>query len=61
MEKYKEKRKNICMVLIDLKKAHNQVPRDVIRWDFYKRSIPKSYIDTVENKYEGAETSVRTT
>ncbi|KAD6119585.1 hypothetical protein E3N88_10856 [Mikania micrantha] len=59
MEKYREKRKDLHMVFIDLEKAYDSVPRQVI-WDSLEsRGIPQRYIEVIKDTYAAAETSVR--
>ena len=49
------------MVFIDLEKAYDRVPRDLILWDLNKRNVPRGYIEIITNMYEEAVTSMRTT
>ena len=61
MEKYRAKRKNLHMVFIDLGKAYDMVPRDLIWWVLNKRNVLRGYIEIIKDMYERAVTSVRTT
>ncbi|KAD4179745.1 hypothetical protein E3N88_28336 [Mikania micrantha] len=59
MERYREKKRDLHMVFIDLEKAYDSVPRQVI-WDsLERRSIPWRYIELIRDTYAGAKTSVR--
>ena len=49
------------MVCIDLEKAYDQVPRDLIWQALNKRNVLRYYIEIIKDLYEGAVTSVRTT
>jgi hypothetical protein len=61
MEKYRAKRKNLHMVFIDLEKAYDRVPRNLIWWVLKKRNVPRGYIEILKDMYEGAITNVKTT
>ena len=49
------------MVFIDLEKAYYKVPRDLIWCVLNKRNVPRGYIEIINDMYQGAVTSVRTT
>ena len=61
MEKHQANRKHLHMVFIDLEKAYNKIPRDLVWWVFNKRNISRGYIEIIKSIYEGTITSVRTT
>ena len=42
------------MVSIDLKKAYDMVPRDLIWWVLKKTNISIGYIEIIKDMYEGA-------
>ena len=48
------------MVIIDLKKAYNMVPREILRWTLMKKGAPIKYIDIIKDMYDGVVTNVRT-
>ncbi|XP_071688217.1 uncharacterized protein [Rutidosis leptorrhynchoides] len=60
MEKYREKQKNLHMAFLDLKKAYECVPRELIWKILNDRGIPSSYIRAIQDMYDGAKSCVRT-
>ena len=48
------------MVLIDLEKAYNKIPKDFIWYVLDKRSAPRDYIEIAKDMYKSV-TNVRTT
>ncbi|XP_056695252.1 uncharacterized protein [Spinacia oleracea] len=61
MENYREKKKDLHMVFIDLEKDYDKVPREILWWPLSRKGIPRKYIDIIKDIYEGFSTSVRTT
>ena len=47
------------MVFIDLEKAYDKVPRDLIWWALKKKGANKRYIKMIQDMYSGAITTVR--
>lgn len=48
------------MVFIDIEKAYERVPGNLIWWILDKWSVPRGYIDITKAMHDGAVTSVRT-
>ena len=60
-EKYQERKKDIHMVFVDLEKAYDRVPCDVMWWALRKNNIPEAYITIIQDMYKLAtKTRVKT-
>ena len=60
MEKYREQRKDLYIVFIDLEKAYDSIPRGII-WDSIKaRGISQMYIEAIWDIYDRLSTNVQT-
>jgi hypothetical protein len=60
MGRYREEKKDLHMVFIDLEKAYDKVPRDVMWWALEKQKVPTKYITLIKDMYKDAMTCVRT-
>lgn len=52
MEKYRRQKKKMHIVFVDLEKAYDKVPREVIWEVLKKRSVDSRYIQVVKDMYE---------
>jgi len=60
MEFYRDRRRDLHMVFINLEKAYDRVPREVLWRCLEKRSVLLTYMRVVEDMYDGVRTRVRT-
>jgi hypothetical protein len=61
MERYKEQKKDLHMVFIDLEKAYGKIPRNLMWWALDKHKVPTKYVTLIKDMYDKVVTSVRTT
>ena len=60
MERFREQKKDLHMVFIDLEKAYDKIPRNIMWWSLDKRKVPSKYVTLIKDMYTNAVTSVRT-
>jgi len=48
------------MVFIDLEKAYDTVPRELLWWTLMKKRVPIKYIDIIKDMFKGVVANVRT-
>ena len=60
MERYREQKKDLHMVFIDLEKAYDKVPRNVMWWALEMNKVPTKYITLIKDMYKNVMTFVRT-
>jgi hypothetical protein len=60
MERCREQKKDLHMIFIDLKKANDKVPRNVIWWALHKHIVSLKYITLIKDMYDNIVISVQT-
>ena len=58
LERYREK-KDLHMVFIDLERAYDRIPRNVMWWALDKHKVPTKYVGLIKDMYNNVMTSVR--
>ena len=59
-EKYRDKKKRLYHIFVDLEKAFDRVPRQAIRWALRRQRVPERLIEQVMALYQGTKSRVRT-
>jgi len=60
MERYREQKKDLHMVFIDLEKAYDKIPRNVMWWALDRHKVPTKYVALIKDMYNNVMTRVRT-
>jgi hypothetical protein len=60
MERYREQKKDMYMVFIDLEKAYDKVPMNVMWWALQKYKVSTKDIDHIKDMYNNIVKSVQT-
>ena len=58
MEQFREQKKDLHIVFIDLEMAYNKIPRNIMWWALDKHKVPTKYVTLIKDMYNNAMTSV---
>jgi len=58
MELYRDRKSDLYMVFVNLEKAYDKVPREVLRRCLERRDVPVTYIRIMNDMYIGVRTRV---
>ncbi|GJR45109.1 retrovirus-related pol polyprotein LINE-1 [Tanacetum coccineum] len=61
MEKYRKRQRDLHMAFLDLEKAYDSVPRELLWRTLRDKGTPRRYLRVIKDMYEGVKTRVRTT
>jgi hypothetical protein len=60
MERFREQKKDLHMVFIDLEKTYDKVPRNFMWWALEKHKVLTKYITLIKDMYKDVVTFVHT-
>jgi len=60
MELYRDRKKDLHMLFIDLEKAYGRMSHEMFRRCLEKKELLLAYIEVIKDMYGGAKTSVKT-
>jgi hypothetical protein len=60
MERYREQKKDLHMVFIDLEKTYDKVLRNIMWWALQEHKVSTKYITLIKDMYDNVVTSVQT-
>ncbi|GKA87033.1 retrovirus-related pol polyprotein LINE-1 [Tanacetum coccineum] len=56
MKKYRERQRDLHLAFLDLEKAYDSVPRELIWKTLIEKETPRRYIKVIRDMYDGAKT-----
>jgi Reverse transcriptase (RNA-dependent DNA polymerase) len=59
MEIHREQKKDLHMIFIDLERAYDKVPINIMWWALEKKRIPTKYVTLIKDMYTNIVTCVR--
>jgi Reverse transcriptase (RNA-dependent DNA polymerase) len=59
MERHQEQKKDLHMIFIDLEKAYDKFPRNIMWWALKRKLVPTKYVTLIKDMYTNAVICVR--
>jgi hypothetical protein len=60
MKRGREQKKDLYIIFIDLEKAYDKMPRNIMWWVLQKHKVSSKYITLIKDMYDNIVTSLRT-
>ena len=60
IERFRERKRNLHVVFIDLEKVYDKMPREILWWTLMKKGVLIKYIDIIKDMYDGIVKNIRT-
>jgi hypothetical protein len=51
MKRHQEQNKNLHMIFIDLEKAYDKIPRNIMWWALKRKLVPTKYVTLIKDMY----------
>jgi Reverse transcriptase (RNA-dependent DNA polymerase) len=59
MKRHREQKKDLHMIFIDLEKAYDKVPRNIIWWALERKRVPTKYVTLIKDMYTNVVTCIK--
>jgi hypothetical protein len=59
IERYKEQKKDLHMIFIELEKAYDKIPRNIMWWTLEKKRVQTKYVILIKDMYTNVVINVR--
>jgi hypothetical protein len=59
-EKFLEKHRTLWMAFVDLEKAYDRVPRELVFWALRRKQVPETLIELIRTLYQNSKSIVKT-
>jgi Reverse transcriptase (RNA-dependent DNA polymerase) len=59
MNRHREQKNDLHMIFIDLEKAYDKIPRNIMWWTLEKKRVPIKYVTLIKDMYKNIVTCVR--
>jgi Reverse transcriptase (RNA-dependent DNA polymerase) len=59
MERHREQKNDLHMIFIDLEKACDKIPRNIMWWTLKRKLVPTKYVTLINDMYTNIVTCVR--